>query len=238
MLMSPKISLNSKNLDTLLAGGVEPGIITNFYGTPGVGKTNIVIQLAVSTIRQGKRAVFVDTERGFSPERFMQMTSGNGTGEQDLSKVILFEPSSFDEQDKKIRELEAFLKKEKDIGLIVVDSLVSLYRLHMGGSETENIQKANQKLGQQLSILAKIAKEHNLPVVVTNQVYEDFEKKELELVGRDIPKYACKNIIFLEKSITGKRRATLMKHRYLPEDQKAEFLIVNEGLIDPKKGLF
>ena len=149
----------------------------------------------------------------------------------------MLEPSTFDEQDHKIRTLETFFRKGHNIGLVVMDSLVSLYRLHNGG-KTEAIQATNQKLSQQLAALAKIAKSNNIPVVVTNQIYEDFDKKEVELVGRDIPKYACKDMVYLEKSVTGKRRATLMRHRYLPEGEKAEFFIANEGLVDPKKGLF
>ena len=57
-----KLSLKSGNLDSLLDGGIDAGIVTNFYGAPAAGKTNIVMQLAVSTIRQGEQVIFIDTE--------------------------------------------------------------------------------------------------------------------------------------------------------------------------------
>lgn len=227
-----RLSLQSRNLDELLGGGVESGIISNFFGAPAAGKTNVVMQLTVNCLKAGKKVVFIDTEGGFSVERFLQMHEKDA-----LKNVILLHPMSFEEQDKMIHELGKLFNRENNIGLVVVDSLVALWRLESYAKDI--IQEKNAKLSKQLAMLSKIARGHSIPVVVTNQVYKDFDTEELEIVGGDIPKYACKALVFLEKSATGRRRATLIRHRHLPEDEKAEFLIVNEGLTDPKKlGVF
>ena len=78
------------------------------------------------------------------------------------------------------------------------------------------------------------------PVLVTNQVYSDFDSGELELVGRDIPKYSSRCLIHIERASGTKRKATIIKHRSQPEGGSAEFLIKNEGLVDAGKkfGIF
>lgn len=34
-------------IDNIIGGGVEKGCVTQFYGPPGSGKTNVVLQLLV-----------------------------------------------------------------------------------------------------------------------------------------------------------------------------------------------
>lgn len=222
-----KISLGSENLNNLLGGGIESGIITNFYGAAGSGKTNIALQCAVSCIRKGHKAMYLDAEGGLSIERFIQMNGKNG-----LEKLILSEPKTFEEQDSMINNIERELKLEKDICIIIVDSIVALYRLDL---HREKIPEVNRILSRQFATLSKIARENKIPVIVTNQVYSDFDSGNLELVGRDIPKYFSKCLVFLEKIGTGRRKATLMKHRSRPEGISAEFEIRNEGLFDTSK---
>lgn len=218
-------------IDALLGGGLEPEIITNVYGASGAGKTNFAIQAVISCLKQGKKAIYVDPEGSFSVERYQQMHST-----KDLDNLILIQPKTFEEQDEAIQSLPKYMKTGK-IGIVVVDSIVALYRLHSHG---EGVTEANNKLSRQFAELSKIARENKIPVLVTNQVYSDFDSGELELVGRDIPKYSSKCLIHLEKIAGGKRRATLIKHRSQPEGGTAEFVIKHEGLADAGKkfGIF
>ncbi len=227
-----KISLGCKTLDDLLGGGVETGIITNFYGTAGSGKTNISIQCAVSCLKTGRKVIYIDAEGGFSIERFIQMH-----GKKDLERLILSEPKTFWDQERMVGDLQKELENDKDIGLIIVDSIVALYRLEL---HKEKIQEVNRLLSKQFALLSKLARENKIPVIVTNQVYVDFDTDELELVGRDIPKYFSKCLVFLEKTGNNRRKAILKKHRSRPEGLSAEFDIRNEGLFDAgrKFGIF
>jgi RecA/RadA recombinase len=53
----PGISLSASSLDSMLQGGVKLGTVTEFYGVPGVGKTQLGIQLAVNVqVRLGALA--------------------------------------------------------------------------------------------------------------------------------------------------------------------------------------
>ncbi len=226
------LKLRCEGLNKLLGGGIERGIITNIYGVAGSGKTNLALEAAISAIMRGNKVIFIDTERNFSPERFVQMYK-----KEKLSSVLIKEPANFQEQHETILSLEDKLAN-LDVGLVVVDSIVALYRIEL---KQENIYEVNAMLSEQFLKLARLAKKHDIPVVVTNQVYSLFDSDEIELVGRDIPKYSSKCLIMLEKLNSGRRRATLVKHRHMPEGLSVEFEITEEGIkvVEPRRfGIF
>lgn len=202
-------------LNMLLDGKIEKGIITSVYGAAGTGKTTFCIQVAKEIIDKGKKVLYVDTEGGFSIERAKQII---GEGIDRLLIKVLF---SFNELKDVIEKLKE-IAKDKEVGGIIVDSMSQPYRV-----EEREVQELNKEFSRLFYILAKIAKENNVVVVTTNQVYTDFSTNKLEIVGRDIPKYASKTMIFLTKN--NKRRAILKKHRFL-NIREVEFEIVNEGM--------
>jgi len=216
-----RLKTGCKPIDNLLNGGIEKGIVTNIYGESGTGKTNLAIQLAVRTTENNQKAIYIDTEGGFSPERFLQMTD-----EENLENMYLQEPMDFSEQERAIDQAVQLAKNE-EVGIIIVDSMVSLYRLKVNG---ENASEINQKLSQQLSELSKAARTHNIPVVVTNQVYTSFDEESLELVGRDVPRYWSKCLLKM-KNNNQRRSLEISKHRSLPEKRSKTFEIEDKGLV-------
>lgn len=226
-----RVSTGSEPVDQLLNGGIEKGIITNVFGESGSGKTNLCVQAAAEVAENGGKVVYIDTEKGFSPERFSQVA-----GEKELENMMLMEPFDFEEQDERIKALEDVVE-EHEPELVIVDSLVSLYRLQAKGDQ---IREVNQRLSQQLSQLSKIARKHNIPVLVTNQVYTSFDEDEIELVGRDVPRYWSKCLLKLSDHDRGVRKAEIEKHRSLPEGRSEKFSIKDEGLIpfEGKTGIF
>ena len=225
-----RLSTGSGPIDSLLGGGIEKGIITNVFGESGSGKTNLCVQVAAQVAEKGGKVVYIDTEKGFSPERFTQIAS-----DESLENMLVMEPVDFQEQIDRINELSTVVENESP-ELIVVDSLVSLYRLKATGDQ---IQEVNQKLSQQLSELSKIARQQDIPILVTNQVYTSFDEDDIELVGRDVPRYWSKCLVKLSNLEDGIRKAEIEKHRSLPEGKAKKFKISNSGLGEPdKKGLF
>ena len=63
-----KIPSNS-SIDTLLNGGFEKGTVTQIFGPPSSGKSNIALNLAVNTARNDKKVIYMDTEGGISIDR-------------------------------------------------------------------------------------------------------------------------------------------------------------------------
>jgi DNA repair protein RadB len=209
-------------LDRILGGGFESGIITQLYGEAGTGKTNIAIQLAVQAVSRGSRVAFIDTE-GFSADRFKQIA---GVGAKDIAgRIMIFEPLSLEQQHTSIREVAKIAGK--DLGLVVLDSATSLYRVLL---ESEDNRPIRRVLSMQMGELQEISRKHRIPVVITNQIYTDIESGELRPLGGTYLEHMCKAIVFLEKIGDGRRRAKIVKHRSQPEGETAEFLITATGV--------
>lgn len=226
-----RLSTGSDPLDSFLKGGLEKGLITNVFGESGSGKTNFCVQVAAEVADSGEKVVYIDTEKGFSPERFRQIA-----GDEALENVVLNEPVDFEQQEEAINSLDE-IAEENDPDAIIVDSMVSLYRLQAKGDQ---IQEVNQKLSQQLSELSRLARKYNIPVLVTNQVYTSFDKDEIELVGRDVPRYWSKCLLKLSNSDQTVREVEIEKHRSMPEGKSMKFQITDDGLkeAEEKGGLF
>ncbi|MEN6328937.1 MAG: DNA repair and recombination protein RadB [Methanobacteriaceae archaeon] len=212
-------------LDRLLGGGVEKGCITQFYGPPGSGKTNIALNLAVQCARNDKKTIFVDTEGGLSIERVKQISGLDF--EQVASKIIVFEPSTFSEQDQALKRIEEMFQSGEKADLLVLDSAVALYRVKDGDSFS-----LNQELGKQMGLLLRIARRFGVAVVITNHVYSRFDGDGLvEPVGGTILKYRSKIMVELARGdLTGERLAILKRHRSRPEGLQTRFRIVDSGL--------
>jgi len=209
-----------------------PKTITQIYGGPASGKTNLCLFATVSEAVKDKKVLFIDTEGSFSVQRIKQI-AGAETNKV-LSNVILAEPKDFDEQKIAVNKLESVMAKN-DIGLVVVDSLVSLYRLEMGVSDDP--YSLNRQMSKMLAKLLEVAKEHEIPVIATNQVYASFDRdggpSVITPVGRDLVRYWTKVIIALEKEGTT-RIAMLERHKFKPEGSELRFRINDSGLVEVK----
>ncbi|HDN95656.1 MAG TPA: DNA repair and recombination protein RadB [Thermoplasmatales archaeon] len=206
------------SLDELLEGGVEAGIITEIYGEGGTGKTNICIQAAKSCVEEGKKVIYIDTE-GISKERLLQVFKDK----KKLEKILFFFPFSLKEQEEMVEKAVKI-----DAGLIILDSANLFYRLEMHEDEAN----ATRSLTKQLVLLQIEARKKNIPVIITSQVYSAGDDIK-PFAGRSMD-HIAKTIIKLEKvgNKNGKeeRKATIIKHRSIPEGKSINFFITQEGI--------
>ena len=240
-----KISAGSFDLNKWLFGGYDKDIITTIYGPAGCGKTNLCIIAAASAARHGGKVIFIDTEGGFSVERFRQVCKDSEESKRALENVLILKPTNFEDQWDAFGKLLKEIKSKTEIALIVVDGMTMLYRLLLAESKENKskVDEINSRLARQMRMLAEIARKQGIPVLATNQVYYEFlseeelksgKEKNAFMVGGDIMKYWSKCIIEL-KNTRGKRTAVLRKHRSLPE-KELDFVIVNLGI--RKRGFF
>jgi DNA repair protein RadB len=214
------LSTGSPELDRLLGGGIEPRVITQFFGEPAGGKSTICVMIAVSCLRGGRGVIFIDTE-GFSIERFRQVAGDEAVHLSE--QLILFEPHDFEEQGVVIGQLDPHLRGG-DIGLIVLDSATGLYRTRLSKGKD-----AMQKLTSQMVQLLGYAKRYDIPVVITNQVYMDMVKNTYMGLGGTALEHISKVIVRIDRT-NSHRKAILVKHRSLPAGGVLRFDIVNEGI--------
>ena len=218
-----KVTSGAAFLDTFLGGGYDGDIITTIYGPSGSGKTNLCLLAAVKMAESGKMVLLLDTEGGIAVERIRQMTPRY---EEVLSKIMFFNPMNFDEQKAVFETLRDLVNEQ--VGMIVVDSISMLYRLELG--KNEEVYEVNSALGKQLACVVEIARRKKIPVLVTTQVYSDFDNRDqVKMVGGDLLKYGSKCLIELQK-FANCRGLVLRKHRSLAEGNGVKFAIVREGI--------
>ena len=228
------IPTGSKILHKLLDDGYEKDIITTIYGPAGSGKTNLCILCAMNTAREGKKVIYIDTENNFSIERFKQICQSiNQNYAKLLNNIVFLRPASFEEQKKTFEKLKDIVNDK--IGLIIFDSVAMLYRLEIG--KNEDVYDVNKALGMQLAYLKEIASKKHIPILITNQVYSDFEEKDkVNMVGGDLLRYASKCLLELQITPSGNRRCIIKKHRSIRENSEITFKIVEGGIIGTKEG--
>ncbi|NQU79079.1 DNA repair and recombination protein RadB [Candidatus Woesearchaeota archaeon] len=227
--MESRTSTGSEILDRLLDGGFETDTVTTIYGPSGSGKTNICIIAATHIAKKGKRVIYIDTEGGFSVERMKQIAPEEH--EEIIKNTTFLKPTNFSEQRNAFGKLSKLI--DEDIGIIIVDTIAMLYRIEIG--KTNNVYDVNKDLGIQISYLSEITRRKNIPILITNQVYSNFEGSGIKMVGGDILKYGSKCLVELQSGHKGARKAILKKHRSIAEDREVVFKIVNEGIEEIKK---
>jgi len=229
-----KIPTGSRILDKMLDGGYEKDVITTVYGPAGSGKTNLCILCAINMARSRKKVIYIDTENNFSIDRFKQICSSiNQNYAKLLNNIVFLRPASFDEQKKTFEKLKEVVNNK--IGLIVFDSVAMLYRLEIG--KNEDAYEVNRALGTQLAYLKQISSKKHIPVLITNQVYSDFEEKDkVNLVGGDLLKYGSKCLLELQPTPSGNRLCIVKKHRAIREEKSITFKIVEGGILGTNEG--
>lgn len=221
---SKKLPTGCEVIDEFLEGGFEHDVVSTIFGPAGSGKTTICLLASINTAKE-KKVLYVDTEGSFSVERLKQLI-GKGY-EKILDKIFVLKPTTFEQQQKVIEQLKDSVNDK--VGLVVIDTIAMLYRAEMGNNE--DYQQVNKMLAKQMAELIRIARDKGVPVIVTNQVYADFENKNaVHLVGGDVTKYASKCLVELQHLNNSKRKAILRKHRHIADGKEIFFEIREKGL--------
>ncbi|MCC6003071.1 MAG: hypothetical protein LM590_01885, partial [Thermofilum sp.] len=132
--VGPRISTGVRSLDDLLEGGVEVGSIAELIGEFGAGKTQICHQLAVMVQLPkergglGARALYVDTEGTFRPERVVQIARARQLDpEKTLENIIYARAYSVDDLFSVLGRAKLEVLRS-DVGLVVLDEATRLVR--------------------------------------------------------------------------------------------------------------
>ncbi|RLE59003.1 MAG: DNA repair and recombination protein RadA [Thermoprotei archaeon] len=232
-----KISTGCKALDNLLLGGIETGSITEFIGEYGAGKTQICHQLSVMVQLPRElggleaKAIYLDTEGTFRPERIVQIAKYRGLDpDRALDNILYGRVYNTDHQILMVRNLFSIVKKE-NVKLVIVDSLISHFRSEYPGRE--NLAMRQQLLNSHVHDLLKLAMLHKVAVVVTNQVVSSpdvFFGNPLKPAGGNVVAHGCTYRIWIRKS-KNKRIAKVIDSPCMPE-MEVVFSITENGIED------
>jgi len=219
------IPTGCESVDTLLGGGFERGAVTQLYGPPAAGKTNLALSGAVEAACGGGTAVYVDTE-GVSVDRFRQLLEARAEDvEAVASRIVIEDAIDFAEQAEAVRDVEEFAERAD---VVVLDSATGFYRLERLGDAEEG--DALRRVTRQVTHLLSLARKYDLAVVITNQVFSDPESDRTRPLGGNTLEHWTGTVVRLERFRGGNRRATLEKHRAKPAGESVTFRITGTGL--------
>ena len=233
-----RISTGVRSLDELLGGGIETRAVTEVVGEFGSGKTQLCHQLAVMVQLPeergglGAKAIYIDTENTFRPERIMQMARARGLDpDQALNNIFYARAYSSDHQMILVEHAKSIVKQH-NVALIVVDSVIAHFRSEFPGRE--NLAERQQKLNKHVADLLRLADAYDVAVVITNQVMAQpdvFFGNPLRPAGGNILAHGATYRLWLRKSKENIRIAKIFDSPYHPEGE-VSFRITEEGLVD------
>jgi DNA repair protein RadB len=209
------------SLDKLLGGGFPTEAVSLIYGEAETGKTSLAVQCAVNCARRGSKSLFIDTDGTFSYERLSQIA------EYDYRKIspllIIMRPTTFQEQSRAIDQIEKVITSK--FGLIVVDTVTSLYRV--GLDDAEETYAANRELNRQLAVLTQIVKTRGVAALIISQVRSvPFgETVEMKPVATRVLNYWSE--VVLDMKQTGQTRVIKVLREKHPKIRGTGFVYVN-----------
>jgi len=224
--VSEPIPTGCEPIDELLGGGFERGAVTQVYGPPAAGKTNVVLSAAISVAAAGGSSLYIDTE-GVSVDRMEQLARGH-PGDQSVeelaAKIIVTEALTFAEQREAVQDAAEFAP---EIELVVLDSATGFYRLERTQQEEGEALRA---VARQITHLLSLARKHDLAVAFTNQVFTDPDSNGTRALGGHTLDHWSAVILRLDRFRGGNRRATLEKHHAREAGGTGQFHITGSGL--------
>lgn len=171
----PKLSTGVESLDTLLGGGLYPGIITEMAAENGVGKTQLGFTLAVMATRPivegglDSHVIFIDTENTYRSGRIYMIAEARGYDPQEtLDKIHVISAPSSSHQILVMNDVRKLSAELGGVKLIIVDSVIANFRSEFTGRGT--LAERQQLLGKHLSDLSTFSTNNDAVVYVTNQV--------------------------------------------------------------------
>uniref|UniRef100_A0A1B0BKK6 DNA repair protein RAD51 homolog 3 n=1 Tax=Glossina palpalis gambiensis TaxID=67801 RepID=A0A1B0BKK6_9MUSC len=218
--ISCKIVTLVKELDIHLDGGLPLGLITELCGASGTGKTQFCLQLCINvqfplTVGglEGK-ALFIDTNGGFSPFRLREIAEGmeryfqQFNAEKLLKNISYVDCSNYTELMIAVSNLRKTLLEDQKLKLIVIDSFSFLLRF------LEDIRLRSRIGYEILSDLQSLALKFNVAIVITNELttrYVDEEWYITPALGETHSHKINQRLMFRKEFDTGRHVITTDK---------------------------
>jgi DNA repair protein RadA/Sms len=170
-----RFSSLDKELDGVLGGGIVPGSLTLIGGSPGVGKSTLLLKVAANISSTNKNVLYVTGEEsaGQIKLRANRLDANNDTlyllSEIRLEQILV--------------ELE-----HRDYEFIIIDSIQTIY--------SENITSAPGSVTQVRQItfeLMRIAKEKNIAIFIIGHI-----TKEGSIAGPRVLEHMVDTVLYFE----------------------------------------
>jgi DNA repair protein RadA len=232
------ITTGSKAIDTLMGKGFETQAITELIGEFGSGKTQICHQLCVSVQLPvergglGGRALFIDTEGTFRPERVVSVAQSLGLNPDEVLNNIIYARAYNSDHQLLLAEEANTIVPNNNVRLVIVDSVITHFRSEYPGRES--LAPRQQKLNRHIHQLLRMSDIYNVAVILTNQIQatpDVFFGNPNKPAGGNILAHGSTYRIWLRKSKESRRIARIIDSPLHPESE-CVFTITTNGIID------
>lgn len=233
------ITTGSKSLNALLGGGVETKAITEAFGAFGSGKSQLAHTLAVTVQLPREeggadgKAVWIDTEGTFRPERIKQIAESKGLdSEKTLKGIFVARAFNSDHQILLVEKVMDLINNGEPIRLLIVDSITAHFRAEFAGRG--QLADRQQRINKHLHHLMRVAESKNIAVYMTNQVMANpavMFGDPTTAIGGHIVAHASTYRLYLRRGKKNSRVAKMIDSPNLPENE-CVFFLSDAGIID------
>jgi len=204
-----RFSSKDIELDMVLGGGVVPGSLTLIGGSPGVGKSTLLLKVGADIASSGQNVLYVTGEESGSQ---IKLRANRLNANQDtlylLSEIRL---------EQVLTELE-----HRDYTFLIIDSIQTLY--------SENISSAPGSVTQVRQItfeLMRIAKDKNIAIFIIGHI-----TKEGSIAGPRVLEHMVDTVLYFEGDSSQELRILRgFKNRFGPTSEIGVFEMKNNGLV-------
>ncbi len=207
-----RFSSGSSELDLVLGGGVVIGSLVLIGGSPGIGKSTLLLKVAGNLAKSGESVLYVSGEESAGQIKLR----ANRLGANSNNLFLLNEIS-----------LEAILSEleSKDYSLVVIDSIQTIY--------SEEIPSAPGSVTQVRSItfeLMRVAKAKKLPIFIIGHI-----TKEGSIAGPRVLEHMVDTVLYFEGDSNSELRLLRgFKNRFGSTNEVGIFEMSKDGLSDAK----
>lgn len=196
-------------LDMVLGGGIVPGSLTLIGGSPGVGKSTLLLKVGSNIASTGKNVLYVTGEESAGQ---IKLRANRLDSNQDTLYLL-----------SEIRLEQVLIELEhRTYDFLIIDSIQTLY--------SENITSAPGSVTQVRQItfeLMRIAKEKDLAIFIIGHI-----TKEGSIAGPRVLEHMVDTVLYFEGDSSQELRILRgFKNRFGPTSEIGVFIMRQDGLV-------
>jgi DNA repair protein RadA/Sms len=208
-----RLSTGYSELDRVLGGGLVGGEVVLISGEPGVGKSTILLQVALNLVKEGKEILYVCGEE--SPSQLYSRLDRVNNGKSSKKYDNLFVTDSTD-----VDEI-ATLIESKGFDLVIVDSIQSV-----SSESSRGFVGSVSQVRVSGTVLTRTAKQTATPIFIVGQI-----NKMGNVAGPKILEHIVDAVLYIEGEQFNQYRVVRgMKNRYGSTNEIGVFEMGSSGL--------
>lgn len=200
-------------MDGVMGGGIVPGAVALLAGDPGIGKSTLLLQLALNISKEKNEVLYISGEES---EQQIKLRANRLTSNKNNHLLLL----SLSNTDAIVNVIDEVKPK-----LVIIDSIQTM--------ESENLTGLSGSVGQvryAAMEFIRVAKRLNISVIIVGHVTKDGM-----VAGPMVLSHMVDTVLFLEgEKFTRVRILRSFKNRFGPVDEVGVFSMEGDGMTEVK----